>query len=61
MGVALLATLLARREAFHRSVLVEKLVSNAPATLDRVAAYTQAMLAKGFGDERNDDNGGHDA
>ena len=48
VGVALLTTLLTRRQAFHRSVLVEKLASSDPSTLDRVAAYTQAMLAKGF-------------
>jgi DHA2 family multidrug resistance protein len=48
VGVALLTTLLDKREAFHRAVLTEKLVPNAPYTLERVSAYTQAMLAKGF-------------
>ena len=48
VGVALLTTLLTRREAFHRNVIVEKLASNDPSTLDRIAAYAQSMLAKGF-------------
>jgi DHA2 family multidrug resistance protein len=48
IGVALLTTLLDKREAFHRAILVEKLVPNDPHTLDRIAAYTQAMLAAGF-------------
>ncbi len=48
VGVALLTTLLDKREAFHRAVLVEKLTPNAPYTMERVAAYTQAMVAKGF-------------
>jgi DHA2 family multidrug resistance protein len=48
IGVALLTTILEKREAFHRAVLVEKLVSSDPRTLERVVAYTQAMLAKGM-------------
>ena len=48
IGVALLTTLLDKREAFHRAVLAEKIVPNDPHTLERVAAYTQAMLARGF-------------
>jgi MFS transporter, DHA2 family, multidrug resistance protein len=48
VGVALLTTLLDKREAFHRAVLVEKVTSNDPHTLERVAAYTQAMVARGF-------------
>jgi DHA2 family multidrug resistance protein len=48
VGVALLTTLLDKREAFHRAVLVEKLAPSAPHTLERLAAYTQAMIAKGF-------------
>jgi DHA2 family multidrug resistance protein len=47
IGVALLTTILEKREAFHRAVLVEKLVPADPHTLERVAAYTQAMLARG--------------
>jgi DHA2 family multidrug resistance protein len=48
VGVALLTTLLDKREAFHRAVLTEKLAPSDPHTLERLAAYTQAMLAKGF-------------
>jgi DHA2 family multidrug resistance protein len=48
IGVALLATLLADRQAFHRAVLVEKVTANAPYTLDRVRMYTGFMLSKGF-------------
>ena len=48
IGVALLTTLLDTREAFHRAVLAEKLAPSDPHTLDRLAAYTQAMLARGF-------------
>jgi DHA2 family multidrug resistance protein len=48
VGVALLTTLLDKREAFHRAVLVEKMPPGDPHTLERLAAYTQAMIAKGF-------------
>jgi DHA2 family multidrug resistance protein len=48
VGVALLTTLLDKREAFHRAVLTEKIVPSDPHTLERLAAYTQAMLARGF-------------
>jgi DHA2 family multidrug resistance protein len=48
VGVALLATLLANRTAFHRAVLVEKLPSAGPAVLERVRMLTGAMMAKGF-------------
>ncbi len=48
MGVALLTTLLEKRQAFHRAVLVDHLVASASGTLERVSAYTQAMLAQGF-------------
>jgi DHA2 family multidrug resistance protein len=47
-GVALLATLLARREAFHRNVLVEKIAYADPKTLERVVTLTSAFVAKGF-------------
>jgi len=47
-GVALLSTLLEKREAFHRAIIVEKVSANGVMTLDRLNAYTQAMLAKGF-------------
>ena len=55
IGVALLATLLANRQAFHRAVLVEKLPAYAPQTLERVHMLTSAMMAKGF-----DAAGAHD-
>jgi len=48
VGVALLTTLLAQRQAFHRAVLVEKLGSIAPETLTRVAQLTAGFQAKGF-------------
>ena len=48
IGVALLTTLLDKREAFHRAVLTEKIVRSDPHTLERLAAYTQGMLARGF-------------
>jgi DHA2 family multidrug resistance protein len=48
IGVALLTTLLAQRQAFHRNVIVEKLASADPKTFERVATYTAAFVAKGF-------------
>jgi DHA2 family multidrug resistance protein len=48
IGVALLATLLANRQAFHRAVLVEKVAADAPQTLERVRMLTGAMMARGF-------------
>jgi DHA2 family multidrug resistance protein len=48
IGVALLTTLLADRNAFHRAVLVEHANAWAPQTLSRVQMYTAAMIAKGF-------------
>ena len=48
IGVALLSTLLERRDAFHRAVLVEKLASNDPQVLARVAAYTNKFLGLGY-------------
>jgi MFS transporter, DHA2 family, multidrug resistance protein len=47
IGVALLTTLLARRQAFHRSVLVDKLGPIASGTVDRLGSYTHAMMAAG--------------
>ncbi|HEY0254782.1 MAG TPA: MFS transporter, partial [Kofleriaceae bacterium] len=48
IGVALLSTLLERREAFHRSVIVEKLVTGDPHTMERVGLYTQKFLSLGY-------------
>ncbi|HEX4513418.1 MAG TPA: hypothetical protein VH054_07775, partial [Polyangiaceae bacterium] len=47
VGVALLTTLLSRRQAFHRSVIVEKLTSNGNGAIERVNMYAQSMMAKG--------------
>jgi DHA2 family multidrug resistance protein len=48
IGVALLATLLDQRQAFHRAVLVEKVSTWAPRTLERVGMLTAGMISKGF-------------
>jgi DHA2 family multidrug resistance protein len=48
IGVALLSTLLERREAFHRAVIVEKLSQSDPQVLARVAAYTSKFLGLGY-------------
>jgi DHA2 family multidrug resistance protein len=48
IGVALLSTLLERREAFHRSVLVEKLASSDPQVMARIAGYTARFLGLGY-------------
>ncbi|HEX2568561.1 MAG TPA: DHA2 family efflux MFS transporter permease subunit [Polyangia bacterium] len=48
IGVALLTTLLTQRQAFHRAVLVEKLVPDAAMTLDRVGALTYGLVARGL-------------
>jgi len=47
VGVALLTTLLAQRQAFHRLVLVEKVSALGPDTLARVDAYTGRFLSLG--------------
>jgi len=43
-----LSTLLERREAFHRAVLVEKLSRSDPQVLARVGAYANRFLALGY-------------
>jgi DHA2 family multidrug resistance protein len=48
VGVALLTTLLSTRQAFHRGVLVERVVANAPGTLDRVNAMAAGLAARGL-------------
>lgn len=48
IGVALLSTLLERREAFHRAVLVEKLVTSDPHVQERVTAYSAKFLGLGI-------------
>jgi DHA2 family multidrug resistance protein len=47
IGVALLTTLLARRQAFHRGVLVEKVGALAGDTLARVQTLTAGLMARG--------------
>jgi DHA2 family multidrug resistance protein len=47
IGVALLTTLLSQRQAFHRSVLVEKLGASDPQVMARVDAMTQGFMAHG--------------
>ena len=48
IGVAFLSTLLERREAFHRSVIVEKLVTVDPHTMERVRLYAGRFLQLGY-------------
>jgi DHA2 family multidrug resistance protein len=48
IGVALLTTLLDKREAFHRAVLVEKLGAGDPRTLQRVAAFAHGLVGRGI-------------
>jgi MFS transporter, DHA2 family, multidrug resistance protein len=48
IGVALLTTLLAERQAFHRAVLVEKLAATGPATLERLGALAAGFMSRGF-------------
>jgi DHA2 family multidrug resistance protein len=47
IGIAILTTLLARREAFHRSVIVEKLVATAPDVQARVEVVAGGLAVKG--------------
>jgi MFS transporter, DHA2 family, multidrug resistance protein len=46
VGVALLTMLLSQRQAFHRSVLIEKVTG--PAALERLRALTAGFVARGF-------------
>ena len=48
IGVALLTTMLDKREAFHRAVLVEKLGASDPHTVVRLQTLTQGLMAKGM-------------
>ncbi|AUX34707.1 MULTISPECIES: DHA2 family efflux MFS transporter permease subunit [Sorangium] len=48
VGVAVLTTVLADRQAFHRAILVSHMGASDPTTVERVAAYTSAFAAKGF-------------
>ncbi len=48
IGVALLSTLLERREAFHRAVPIEKLSSSDAQVVGRLASYTAKFLSLGY-------------
>jgi DHA2 family multidrug resistance protein len=48
VGVALLATLLSQRQAFHRAALVEKLADGSPEVLARIDAMASAFSSRGF-------------
>ncbi|HMJ11493.1 MAG TPA: DHA2 family efflux MFS transporter permease subunit [Polyangiaceae bacterium] len=48
IGIAILTTLLASREAFHRSVLVEKLGVSDLTTLERLHALIAGFVARGI-------------
>lgn len=48
IGIAVLTTVLSSRQAFHRSVLVEKLGINDTSTLERVHALAAGFMQKGF-------------
>jgi DHA2 family multidrug resistance protein len=47
IGVALLTTLLTRREMFHRSVLIEKVSANNPLAVERLMSLQSMFVAKG--------------
>lgn len=48
IGVAWLSTMLTNRVAIHKAALVEHLVSNDPAVIERVSTYAHALQAKGM-------------
>jgi MFS transporter, DHA2 family, multidrug resistance protein len=48
IGVALLTTLLAQRQAFHRNVLIERIGASDPLVMERLAALRGAFSGKGF-------------
>jgi DHA2 family multidrug resistance protein len=47
VGIAVLTTILAQREAFHRAMLVENVNSYSSLATDRIQALTQGFMAKG--------------
>lgn len=47
IGVALLTTLLSRRQAFHRGVLLERIVPSNPLAQDRLRSLEGAFLSRG--------------
>ena len=48
IGVALLSTLLTRRQQFHRSMLVESIIPSNVFTSERLDQTTQMLVGKGF-------------
>ena len=48
VGVAVLTTLLARREAFHRAILVEHVTAYSPETMQRLSMLTHGLMARGM-------------
>jgi DHA2 family multidrug resistance protein len=48
VGIAILTTVLASRNAFHRNVLVEKLQDSSPEPAHRLAIFTGGFISKGF-------------
>lgn len=48
IGVAILATILSERSAFHRAVLAEKLVPSDPHVVERIASMTAGFAARGM-------------
>jgi DHA2 family multidrug resistance protein len=49
MGVAILTTMLEKRQAYHFATIGERLVSSDPRTMERVELLTRAMAARGAG------------
>ena len=48
VGIAIISTFLTHQEQFHSSRIGESVSLLAPATQERIQAYTQLFLAKGF-------------
>jgi DHA2 family multidrug resistance protein len=48
IGIAILTTLLAQREAFHRAILLAKLTPYDPETTERLSALTGLFQSRGF-------------
>ncbi len=61
IGVALLTTLLTRRENFHRSVLIEKVSANSQLALDRLSSFRRALPLEGLHLRRGAGEGDVDA
>lgn len=48
MGIAMLSTILSRREVFHAEAIGEHLGATDPRTLERLAILTQSFMSRGF-------------